>query len=163
MRDLDDELAELPKLPRRAMIKETLLDLADGAQSVNEIAMLKLVRRAGLPVPKLQIPVATERRGAYIDGGWPDYDVWFEIDGELHREAATWADDLDRGNELAIDQGGTRLRWSGYVVRRRPERVIDQAVRALRKHGWTGSSGRGDRFGSPAPRQTAELETRTPC
>jgi hypothetical protein len=33
--------------------------------------------------------VATERRRAYIDGGWPAYDVWFEVDGELHREAAT--------------------------------------------------------------------------
>jgi len=134
--DLEEQLAMLPKLPRRALIGETLLDLADGAQSLNEVALLRLVKSARLPQPKLQIHVATERRGAYIDGGWPDFDVWFEVDGELHREAAQWADDLDRGNELAIEQGGTRLRWSGFVVRRRPERVVDQATRALTKRGW---------------------------
>jgi hypothetical protein len=135
---LRDAVDQRPRLPRRALILESLLDIEGGAQSINEIAMLRLVRRAGLPLPKLQVRVATERRGAYIDGGWPDYDVWFEIDGELHREAARWADDLDRGNELAIEHGGTRLRWSGFVVRRRPERVVDQAARALRRRGWAG-------------------------
>lgn len=135
---LSEQLDQLPKLPRRALIRESLLDIADGAQSLNEISLLGLVKEGLLPRPVLQVHVATERRRSYIDGGWPDYGVWFEVDGELHREATQWADDLDRSNEVAIEQGGTRLRWSGFVVRRRPERVVDQAIRALRKRGWTG-------------------------
>jgi hypothetical protein len=138
VRQLRNQLATLPKLPRRALIRESLLDIADGAQSLNEIALLQLVKSGGLPHPVLQIHVATARRRSYIDGGWPGFEVWFEVDGELHRDTDKWADDLDRGNELAIEQGGTRLRWPGFVVRRRPERVVDQATRALVKCGWPG-------------------------
>lgn len=125
------DLEFLPRISGRALIRETLLDIEGGAHSVNEIAFRRLVRRAGLPAPSLQVHVATERRRTFVDGGWPDLGVWFEIDGELHREASTWADDLDRANELAIDQGGVRLRWPGFVVRRQQERVIDQIRRAF--------------------------------
>jgi hypothetical protein len=137
VRHLQAQLDQLPKLPQRRLIAESLLDMADGAQSLNEIALLRLVRRGGFPEPRLQVHVASARRRAYIDGGWPAYGVWFEVDGELHREAATWADDLDRANELAIEQGGTRLRWSGFAVRRQPGRVADQATRALSAGGWS--------------------------
>ena len=40
-------------------------------------------------------------------------------------------------NELAIAQGGTRLRWPGFAVRRQPDRVVDQATRAQRAAGWS--------------------------
>jgi very-short-patch-repair endonuclease len=121
----------LPRLPRRAMLHESLVDIDGGAQSLNEIAFRRLVRRAGLPEPTLQVQVAAENRNAIVDGGWPEADIWFEIDGELHREAATWVDDLDRANELAISQGGIRLRWSGFAVRRQPDHVVDQIKRAF--------------------------------
>jgi hypothetical protein len=128
---LGEALDRRPRLPRRQLISESLLDIADGCQSLNEIAFVRAIAKAGLPRPTLQIHAATARRRAYIDGGWPGYDVWFEIDGELHAEVSTWVDDLDRANELAIEQGGRRLRWPGFVVRRHPERAVDQARRAL--------------------------------
>lgn len=132
---LRTELQSLPRLPRRALIAECLLDVEGGAHSMNEIAFRQLVRRAGLPEPVLQIEVATPGRRARLDGGWPEAGIWFEIDGELHREAAAWINDLDRSNELAIAQGGTRLRWSGFMVRREPERVLDQLRRAFDREG----------------------------
>lgn len=123
----------------RALMRETLLDIDDGAQSLNEVAMLTLIREEGLPVPELQLVVATERRRASIDGGWPEYTVCFEIDGTGHFDIAKWIDDADRQNEVALTQpaGSTLLRWPGFVVRRAPRLVADQARRALERGGWT--------------------------
>lgn len=123
----------------RALMRETLLDIDDGAQSLNEVAMLKVIRKNGLPVPDLQLLAATERRRASIDGGWPQYAVCFEIDGVGHFEVDKWLDDADRQNEVALTQpaGTTLLRWPGFVVRRAPHVVADQACRALERGGWT--------------------------
>jgi hypothetical protein len=123
-------------LRRRALILESLAEIEGGAQSINELALVRLFRRAGLPRPTLQIHVATGRRQAYIDGGWPAYSVWYEVDGQFHRDVGQWRDDLDRNNELSIGQHGVRLRWSGSDIRDRPGRVVDQARRALIAAGW---------------------------
>jgi hypothetical protein len=140
-RDLRKALATRRSLRRRAVILETLLDIDDGAQSFNEVAMLRLVKRHGLPLPLLQAVCATERRRSRLDGGWPDLDVYFEIDGVGHFEVAKWYDDADRQNEVAlsVEPGSTLLRWPGFVVRHEPERVVDQAMRALIRGGWTPS------------------------
>jgi very-short-patch-repair endonuclease len=128
---LSTELELLTRLRRRALLRESLIDIDGRAHSINEIAFRRLVRKARLPEPKLQVHVAAPNRKAIVDGGWPEADIWFEIDGELHRDVATWVDDLDRANELAISQGGIRLRWSGFAVRRQPEHVLDQIHRAF--------------------------------
>lgn len=127
-----------PKLPRRRLILETLLDIEDGAQSLNEVAMRRLARRNRLPAPTLQLVAATEDRRSRLDGGWPEFGVYFEIDGAGHFEITKWLDDADRHNEaaLALEPGSTLLRWPGFVVRRQPDRVIDQARRALTRGGW---------------------------
>jgi hypothetical protein len=56
--------------------------------------------------------------------------VAFEVDGAGHFEIASWLDDADRHNEVALGQpaGTTMLRWPGFVVRRQPDRVVDQAL-----------------------------------
>ena len=115
------------------MLLETLLDIDDGAQSLNEVAMLKLAGRYGLPRPQLQLQAATAVRRSRIDGGWPERDVYFEIDGTAHVEASKWADFADRHNEVALatPPGSIHLRWPGFVVRRDPARVANQAARAL--------------------------------
>jgi hypothetical protein len=136
--DLRSALALRPKLRLRAAISETLLDIDDGAQSLNEIAMLRVCARAGLPRPVMQVIAATARRRSRIDGGWPDFAVFFEIDGAGHFAVSRWIDDADRHNEvtLATPVGAVHLRWPGFAVRRTPERVTDQAIRALRRAGW---------------------------
>ncbi len=125
-------------IKRRALMMETLLDIDDGAQSLNEVAMLRLVRRHRLPRVLLQIVAATPVRRSRIDGGWPEFGVYFEIDGAGHYAIKKWYDDADRQNEVALSQapGTTLLRWPGFVVRRDPDRVVDQATRALIRGGW---------------------------
>lgn len=131
--DLREAARRRTTLRRRAAIFETLVDIDDGAQSLNEVAMLELTRRFGLPRPDLQIAAATSRRRSRIDGGWPDLGVFFEIDGAGHFAVGKWADDADRHNEVALAKppGSIHLRWPGFVVRRQPELVADQAKRAL--------------------------------
>ena len=68
-------------------------------------------------------PVATRRRLAGVRRG-------VRVDGAGHFEIASWLDDADRHNEVALGQpaGTTMLRWPGFVVRRQPDRVVDQAL-----------------------------------
>lgn len=131
--DVRKVLERRTNVMHRAEMLETLLDIDDGAQSLNEVAMLKLVKRFALPRPDLQLQAATSDRRSRIDGGWPERGVYFEIDGTGHLAAGKWADDADRHNEVAIatPPGSIHLRWPGFVVRRDPERVANQAARAL--------------------------------
>lgn len=134
-----DAVDATPKIRRRKLILETMLDIDDGAQSMNEVAMRRLCRRSRLPVPKLQLVAATERLRSRLDGGWPEFGVYFEVDGAGHLEIAKWYDDADRHNEaaLALEPGSTLLRWPGFVVRHQGDRVVDQARRALTRGGWS--------------------------
>jgi hypothetical protein len=136
--DVRAALDRRPNLRLRAVIRETLLDIDDGAQSLNEVAMLRVAKQAGLPRPAMQIVAATSRRRSRIDGGWPAYGVFFEIDGAGHYAVSTWLDDADRHNEVALATapGAVHLRWPGFCVRRTPDRVADQAQRALGRAGW---------------------------
>jgi hypothetical protein len=136
--ELRAALDRRPKLRQRAVIRETLLDIDDGAQSLNEVAMLRLCARSGLPRPVMQVIAPTARRRSRIDGGWPDLGVFFEIDGAGHFTISKWIDDADRHNEVALATpvGAVHLRWPGFAVRRTPDRVADQAVRALKRAGW---------------------------
>lgn len=131
--DLRTVVLRRKTLRHRALILETLLDIEDGAQSANEVAMLRLIERYGLPRPEMQVIAATASRRSRIDGGWPEFGVFFEIDGAGHFAVDKWADDADRHNEvsLATPPGSLHLRWPGFVVRRRPERVADQVRRAV--------------------------------
>lgn len=53
------------------------------------------------------------------DGGsLSAYDVVAEVDGAQHLEVSTWWDDLDRQNDLVIDDGKTVLRFVGLALRR---------------------------------------------
>ena len=137
---LEDAVAAKGRLRRRSVIAETLLDISDGAQSLNELAMLAIVRTHGLPMPQLQMQLATDRRRSRIDGGWPQYAVCFEIDGAGHFAIGKWIDDADRQNEVALatPEGTTLLRWPGFTVRQQPAVVADQAARALARGGWPG-------------------------
>jgi hypothetical protein len=70
-----------PDVRLRALMLESLVDIDDGAQSLNEIALKRLISRSRLPPAELQIRTATRRRRSRLAGGWPAYGVAFESTG----------------------------------------------------------------------------------
>ncbi|WP_232533847.1 DUF559 domain-containing protein [Plantactinospora sp. KBS50] len=58
-----------------------------------------------------------------------------EVDGTHHMEAAQWAADLRRQNEVWI-AGDRILRFTAFDVRRRPDEVAAQLRAALLAAGW---------------------------
>ncbi len=123
-----------PRVPRRRVLRETLADVEGGAQSLPELQFVRLVRRASLPPPELQVLLRLDRR-RYLDAVWRAYRLHVEVDGRQHLEVRAWDDDQLRQNEVGID-GWLTLRFPSWIVRRRPELVADQVSRALLARGW---------------------------
>jgi very-short-patch-repair endonuclease len=55
-----------------------------------------------------------------------------EVDGAQHMEVSTWWDDLDRQNDLVIDDGKTVIRFVGLALKARPGRVVTRLHDCLR-------------------------------
>jgi very-short-patch-repair endonuclease len=126
----------LPRMVRRALAIETIGDLAGGAQTLSEIDLVKLCRRAGLPVPDLQERRRDrDGRRRYLDAYWRDWGLHVEVDGAHHMDVRHWEADLRRQNEVWIP-GDRILRFSGHQVRRRSNGAVDQIRRALLAAGW---------------------------
>jgi hypothetical protein len=131
-------LGSLPRLPRRALLLEILVDVAEGAFSVLEHRYLTRVERPhGLPTATRQRRVAAGRRPAYRDVEYLGGLLVVELDGRLGHEHAEdrWSD-LDRDIDSAV--GGStnvRLTW-GQVLR--PCRTAAVIGRLLQAVGWRG-------------------------
>lgn len=129
-------LDRLPRARRRRLIRQTAADAAGGAHSLAELDFLRMCRRARLPEPtrqKIRYDVTGRRR--YLDAYFEPWGVHVEIDGAQHFEArAAWAD-MRRQNELWI-AGDRVLRFPAWVVRDRPDLVVEQVRAALRAAGW---------------------------
>lgn len=134
-RDLLAVVARNERLPRRAMIKATLDDIAGGAQALSELDLTRLVRRHRLPEPDRQAPrrdPAGRRR--WLDAVWETARLIVEVDGIHHLDAAQYWADMDRGNDFTL--GGYRiLRFPAFVVRYRPGYVAGKIREALRGDG----------------------------
>jgi hypothetical protein len=134
-------------LPRRRLILEALSDIEGGAQALSELDFTrKVIRRFRLPEPERQASRKDKRgRQRWIDVVWEKYKVIVEVDGAQHIEALNYWDDMDRGNGFTID-GYRLLRFPAWVVRRQPEYVAEQILKALHEGGY------------PAERSTAPVE-----
>ncbi|MEU4695102.1 DUF559 domain-containing protein [Actinoplanes sp. NPDC023714] len=129
-------LAARRRLPRLALIKRTVLDVAGGAQALSEIDFAALCRRSRLPAPDLQRPRReASGRLRYLDAYWPRWRLHVEIDGAHHLEARQWAEDMLRQNQLWIS-GDRVLRFPAGLIRSRPDVVIGQLRSALEAAGW---------------------------
>lgn len=119
-------LAQLPRLPRRALVRSVLDDIELGAHAQSELEFLRFLRQHGLPLPDaLQVKV---RAGGtrYLDGRYDRQRLSVEVDGAYHLWVETWDADALRSLHLAVAARGTgeqliritraNLRHNGPVV-----------------------------------------------
>lgn len=115
--DLAKVVTRNQRLPRRAMIKATLDDIAGGAQALSELDLTQLVRQYGLPEPDRQSArrdPAGRRR--WLDAVWEATRLIVEVDGSHHMAADQYWADMERDNDFTLD-GYRVLRFPAFVVR----------------------------------------------
>lgn len=120
---------------RRSLIIESILDAHGGIQSLPERDFREICRCLRLPPPSHQTAVRGPDGRYYLDAEWEEYGVAVEVHGIPHLRIRDWDGDLDRGNEIVI-QDKRLLVFSSYGVRRKRDRVGDQLVRMLESRGW---------------------------
>jgi hypothetical protein len=128
------ELELMRPLRRARLFRSALADIEGGAQSLAEIDVGRLCRRAHLPPPRRQ----TRRRDAsgrrrFTDCEWilPDGTILIlEIDGAFHMDVDHWEDDLARQRRLS-GRGRIIVRCTSRELRDNPEAVLDD----LKMHG----------------------------
>lgn len=143
---LVDALTHHPRLPRRALLREVLADVAEGAQSPLERRYLRDVERAhGLPRGERQVrEVVRLVEGEVLR--WVVRDVRYraqrtllELDGRIGHSASLdkWAD-LQRDLEAAV-HGDLSLRagWQQVLGACRLAVVVGGVLEA---RGWSGSA-----------------------
>jgi very-short-patch-repair endonuclease len=121
-------LEDFPKRPGLAALKRAL-DSPTFALTDSELErrFLRLVRRAGLPMPRTQ----TRVNGYRVDFFWPGLGLVVETDGlTYHRTPAQQARDRlrDQGHTAA---GMTPLRFPHAQIRDEPEQVLAILVRVV--------------------------------
>jgi very-short-patch-repair endonuclease len=129
--DLAAIVARNQRLPRRPVIKNTLDDIAGGAQALSELDLTRLLRRHRLPEPDRQAQrqdAAGRRR--WLDTVWEAARLIVEVDGIHHLDAAQYWADMDRDNDFTVD-GYRVLRFPAFVVRYRPAHVAGKIRDAL--------------------------------
>jgi very-short-patch-repair endonuclease len=131
--DLTEVVARNERLPRRAIIKNTLNDIAGGAQALSELDFTRLLRQYRLPEPdrQAQRPDSSGRR-RWLDAVWEIAKLIVEVDGIHHMDPAQYWADMDRDNDFTL--GGYRvLRFPAFAVRYNPGHVAGKIRDALRQ------------------------------
>ncbi|MEH0829470.1 MULTISPECIES: endonuclease domain-containing protein [unclassified Micromonospora] len=139
-RVLPEEISEvvdaLPRAPRRLLIRQTVADIAGGAEALSEIDFVRLCRRHGLPRPDLQHRrTDATGRTRWLDAYWREWGLHVEIDGAHHMDVRHWAADMARQNDVWAS-GDRILRFPAWLVRARPDEVAATLRRALTAAGW---------------------------
>jgi very-short-patch-repair endonuclease len=120
--DIARELAVAGRVRHRAVLREALGLAESGADSVAEVDILRLIRRAGLPEPARQVRILGRRHDLAVllpDGRT----LVIEVDGPQHdRPAARWAD-AEHDADLAA-AGVVVLRIPPYAIRHHPDDVV---------------------------------------
>jgi hypothetical protein len=129
--DLAAALDRRGTVPRRALMRATLGDIAGGAQALSELDFCKLTRRFGLPEPTRQA-LRPDKHGRvrWLDACWESARLVAEVDGLWHMEATAWWADMRRENELTLS-GYRVLRFPAFAVRDHPVQVAAQIAEAL--------------------------------
>jgi very-short-patch-repair endonuclease len=121
----EDILAELDvagRVRHRAVVRRTIEDAVGGAESLTELDIEPLIRRAGLTVARRQVRSGRRREDIEVD--LPDGTVLvIEVDGPQHdTPQARWADAARDADVLA--DGRLPLRIPAYAIRYEPDVVV---------------------------------------
>jgi len=134
---LGAELAGAGRVRHVSLLRETVRDLAGGAESLAEIDMASLVRRAGLPAPRRQRArrdAGGRRRYIDLEVELPDGTaLMIEVDGAHHLDPEqAWADQR-RHNRLAGPRR-VQLRFPAFAVRHEAAAVVADLRRMREAH-----------------------------
>ncbi|MFN8148900.1 MAG: hypothetical protein U0R76_15750, partial [Candidatus Nanopelagicales bacterium] len=124
---VDGELARAGRIRHKIAIRAAIAGAREGGESVSEIDVAPLLRRAGLPVFRRQAPDRGRRRDLEVE--LPDGSVLvLEVDGPTHNTPEGRWRDAERDAEVAED-GKLSLRLPTYAVRQDPSGVVRALVR----------------------------------
>ena len=129
---VDELLAELERAPSSGswLPRQALAGVTVGSRAASEAQLLRLLRRARLPVPELNAPVDTSIGTRYVDGLWRDVGRGVEVDGAaFHLGPREWQSDLRRQNAIQT-AGIVLLRIAAGRLWAEPEAVIAE-IRAF--------------------------------
>lgn len=124
-------LADAGQIRHAGVLRLVLADIEGGADSLAEIDLAKLARRAGLPPPIRQtVRYDNSGRRRFLDADFGTFSV--EIDGGFHIKPLKYWDDARRQNDLLL-VGQRILRFPSVALRLEPEIVVAQlrAAKAL--------------------------------
>lgn len=117
--------------------KAALRRVRMGVDSYPESVTRVLLERSGAPAVEIQVPVPTSQGVRRIDGGWPEFQVGFEYEGEHHRsDKHQWHSDI--GRMEALQRAGwliTRVTARDLQPEHRPA-LVGRVHDALRSRGW---------------------------
>jgi len=124
--------AAVQRCHRRSLLQQVVVDVCNGAQSLDELDFASMCRQRGLPEPNRQVIRKGRRGRIYLDVGWEDLGVHVEIDGAQHAQGLNAVDDALRHNGLAVE-GTVNLRIPVLGLRLSAEAFMDQVEEALRR------------------------------
>jgi hypothetical protein len=135
------ELAVAGRVRHRAVVRDALAEAGAGAESLAEVDVIPLLRRAGLPAPRRQVASHGHRRDLEVT--LPDgRELVLEIDGPTHDSPeARWAD-ASRDAHLAAD-GKLLVRIPAFAVRHQQLEVVTRL--ATIRRAAEARAARGDR------------------
>lgn len=122
---------------RRSLIDESIGDAKGGVASVPEHEFTSITDMFGIPRPTRQQVLQRPDGRYYLDADWEEFRMSAEVDGRPHMSVLQWDADLDRANEIAIDDR-TIFRFTSYAIRHKAMRVGNVLARALTARGWSG-------------------------
>ena len=138
--DLAAVVARNQRRPRRAVLKDTLDDVAGGAHALSELDFTRMLRRRRLPDPDRQAQRLDARgRRRWLDAVWEAARLIVEVDGSHHMGVAQYWSDMDRDNDFTLSRYRV-LRFPAFVVRYNPGYVAGQIRDALRQAGLAGAA-----------------------
>lgn len=123
----DEVLAELAvagRVRHRAVLRDALADAGAGADSLAEVDIVPLIRRAGLPAPRRQVAAPGRRHD--LELALPDgMTLVIEIDGPAHDNPESRWSDAARDVGVAAD-GKLLVRIPAFAVRRQQLEVVER-------------------------------------
>ena len=134
--DIAGILHRMPRLRKRALIRQAADDAGGGIHSLPEGLLVRGLQADRLPLPRLQV---LRRDGAgrkyYLDGYYEEWRLHLEVDGSQHTDTRSYWKDMQRQNALWI-AGDRVLRFPSFAIRNELPAVLTEIRRALRAAGW---------------------------